>query len=129
MASTATRLSSASTSSHIIENFGHALEAGVQTVESYARVRPGDKSLLDAIFPAVDFIKSKAAQSSFSGQDWKELAAIVDHAAEQTKSLTAKVGRAAYTKSVNAEFVDPGAHAVSVIFQALSDAFNNHGSH
>lgn len=106
-----------------LETMCEALEAGVQSVESYARVKPGDKSLLDALIPAVDFFKSKCHQASFTAQDWKEIAAVAERAAQETKNLTAKVGRAAYTKAVDVPVVDPGAYAVAVILKAISETF------
>ena len=106
-----------------IESLSNAFEAGIQSVESYARVRPGDKSLLDALIPAVDFIKTKNTQQEFLPQDWKELSAIAERAAQETKNLVAKVGRASYTKTVDTSVVDPGAYAVSIILQAISDVF------
>ena len=92
-------------------------------MESYARVQPGDKSLLDALIPAVDFIKSKRAQQRFTAEDWKQLALVADRAAQETKHLVAKVGRASYTKSVDAIVPDPGACAVAILFQAISEPF------
>ncbi len=106
-----------------IESFSDAFESGIQSVESYARVQPGDKSLLDALIPAVDFIKSKLRQENFTAQDWKELAMVTEEAAQETKNFTAKVGRAAYTKAIDNYVADPGAYAVAIIFQAVSDTF------
>lgn len=107
----------------LVGSLSDAFEAGIQSVESYARVQPGDKSLLDALIPAIDYIKSKRMQQGFTSQDWKELATITERAAQQTKNLTAKVGRAAYTTSVDHCGVDPGAHAVAIIVQAVCDTF------
>ena len=115
--------SSTSQSSTTISSLSDAFESGIQSVESYARVQPGDKSLLDALIPSVDYIKSKCVQEDFTSQDWKELANVTDRAAQETKSLVAKVGRASYTKAVDTSAVDPGAYAVSVILQAISDVF------
>lgn len=106
-----------------IESLADAFEAGIQSVESYARVQPGDKSLLDALIPTVDYVKSKSAQQTFRAQDWKELALVADRAAQDTKNLVPKVGRAAYTKSIDISVADPGACAVAMIVQAISDAF------
>ena len=106
-----------------IESLSNAFEAGIQSVESYARVQPGDKSLLDALIPAVDFIKSKSSQQDFLSQDWKELSSIAERAAQDTKNLVPKVGRASYAKSLDTQVVDPGAYAVSIILQAISDVF------
>lgn len=106
-----------------MEILSNGFEAGIQSVESYARVSPGDKTLLDALIPAVDFIKSKHSQQEFTSQDWKELANVCEQAAQETKNLVAKVGRASYAKSIDTQVVDPGAYAVSVILQAISDIF------
>ncbi|CAF0946709.1 unnamed protein product [Adineta steineri] len=107
----------------IMNSFSDAFEAGIQSVESYARVQPGDKSLLDTLIPTVDFIKSKREQQGFTSQDWKELATVAEKAAYDTKNLIAKVGRASYTKSVDTQVIDPGAYAVYIILQAISDVF------
>ncbi len=112
-----------------IESLSNAIEAGIQSVESYARVQPGDKSLLDALIPAVDFVKSKREQQGFTSHDWKELAIVVERAAQETKSLIAKVGRASYTKSNDTHVADPGACAVSIILHAISDVFAKAAAH
>ncbi|CAF1147037.1 unnamed protein product [Adineta ricciae] len=122
-AAVAKHLSLSIKSGVIIDSLSDAFEAGIQSVESYARVQPGDKSLLDALIPAVDFIKTKRAQQNFTSQDWKELALVGERAANETKTLVAKVGRASYTKAVDTPTVDPGAYAVSIILHAISDVF------
>ncbi|CAF1386400.1 unnamed protein product, partial [Didymodactylos carnosus] len=55
-AATAKYISVSGRQGKIIEIICNAFENGIQSVESYARVQPGDKSLLDALIPAVDFI-------------------------------------------------------------------------
>ena len=122
-AAVAKQLSSSNRPGKPIESFSNAFEAGIQSVASYARVQPGDKSLLDVLIPVVDYIKSKCTQQGFSSQDWKELAVVAERAALDTKKSIAKVGRAAYTKSGDTVVVDPGACAVAIILQAISDVF------
>jgi dihydroxyacetone kinase len=122
-AAVAKYLSSTTGPGTTIESLSDAFEAGIQSVESYARVQPGDKSLIDALIPVVDYVKSKRTNPAFTSQDWKELTIVAERAAQETKSLVPKVGRAAYTKSVDTHVVDPGAYAVSVILHAVSDVF------
>ena len=117
------QLSSSNRKGSAVERLCDAFEAGIQSVESYARVQPGDKSLLDALIPAVDFIKSKTRQGMFTAPDWKELAIIADQAAQDTRSLIPKVGRAAYTQVLDVNTPDPGACAVAIILQAISEPF------
>jgi dihydroxyacetone kinase len=116
-------------SEKLIENLCNAFESGIQAVESYARVQPGDKSLLDVLIPTVDYIKSKCNEENFTINDWKELAIVAEQAAQETKSFIPKVGRAAYTKSVDAITADPGACAVAIIFQAVCDVFAKTSTH
>ncbi|CAF3834935.1 unnamed protein product [Rotaria magnacalcarata] len=116
-------------SNTLIEDLSNAFEAGIQSVESYARVQPGDKSLLDVLIPTVDFIKSRCTQHEFTSQDWQELVSVAEQAVEETKNLVAKVGRASYTKSVETPVVDPGAYAVCIILQAISEVFSATATH
>lgn len=106
-----------------VEILSYAFDAGIQSVESYARVQPGDKSLLDVLIPVVNFIRSKRSQQNFSSQDWKDLSTIAETAAQDTKTLVPKVGRASNAKSVDIRVPDPGAYAVQIIIQAISDVF------
>jgi dihydroxyacetone kinase len=128
-AATAKQLSLSTRKGKPIERLSDAIEAGIQSVESYARVQPGDKSLLDALIPAVDFIKTKHRQENFTAEDWKDLAIIVEQAAEDTKNLIPKVGRAAYIKAIDTYVADPGAYAVAIIFQAICDTFIKAATH
>ncbi|UJR10386.1 hypothetical protein I4U23_014591 [Adineta vaga] len=128
-AAAAKQLSLSNHSTKTIESLCDAFEAGIQSVESYARVQPGDKSLLDALIPAVDFIKSKRAQQTFTVHDWKELAIVADRAAQETKTFAPKVGRASYVKAVDIHTADPGACAIALILKAISDVFIKSSNH
>ncbi|CAF3696380.1 unnamed protein product [Adineta steineri] len=128
-AAVAKHLSLAKQTTKLIENLSDAFEAGIQSVESYARVQPGDKSLLDALIPAVDYIKSKRTHQTFTTNDWKELAVVAEHAAQETKNYIAKVGRASYTKANDNNVPDPGASAIAIILQAISDTFAKTSTH
>lgn len=77
----------------------------------------------------MDFIKSKTRQHTLTKHDWKELATIADRAAQDTKNLTPKVGRAAYVQAVDTNVPDPGACAVAIIFQAISETFTKTSAH
>ncbi|CAF0890222.1 unnamed protein product [Rotaria sp. Silwood1] len=122
-AATAKQLSLSKCSGKVIDSLCDAFEAGIQSVESYARVQPGDKSLLDALIPAIDFVKSKRTQQNFRAHDWKDLAIVTQQAAQETRNFVAKVGRAAFAKRVENMVPDPGAIAVSIIIQAICDTF------
>lgn len=83
----------------------------------------GDKTLLDALVPAVDalekaFIEGKEAKTAL-----EEAASVARESAEATRPMLAKRGRAAYTGERSIGTLDAGAVAVAVLFEAVSKAW------
>jgi len=85
----------------------------------------GDKTLLDALVPAVDSLE----QSLAAGVTDDGVAAVQDaadvavKAGEETLGMLAMRGRAAYTGERSRDSVDAGATAIGVILQAVSAAW------
>lgn len=92
----------------------------------------GDKTLLDALVPAVDTLEAGVGASG-STQDHgvkalQEAADVATKAAEETKPMLARRGRAAYTGERSIGSVDAGATAIGVILQSVSTAWREtHG--
>ncbi len=87
----------------------------------------GEKTLLDALVPAVDALEAGLNQSE-AGPDrdaraLQEAADVATKAAEDTKPMLALRGRAAYTGERSIGSVDAGATAVGVILQSISAAW------
>ena len=87
----------------------------------------GDKTLLDALVPAVDSLEASFADPAHTADHGvaalQRAADVAVKAAEDTKPMIAKRGRAAYTGERSIGSVDAGATAVGVIFQAVSAAW------
>jgi dihydroxyacetone kinase/dihydroxyacetone kinase-like protein len=87
----------------------------------------GDKTLLDALVPAVDSLEASLADPATAGDHGvaalQRAADVAVKAAEDTKPMIAKRGRAAYTGERSIGSVDAGATAIGVIFQAVSAAW------
>jgi phosphoenolpyruvate---glycerone phosphotransferase subunit DhaL len=109
------------TPSELIEVFRAAIEGIMQRGEASL----GDKTLLDALVPAVDSLEeSLAAGVTDDGvAAMQEAADVAVKSAEQTLGMIAMRGRAAYTGERSRESVDAGATAVGVIMQAVSAAW------
>jgi dihydroxyacetone kinase-like protein len=93
----------------------------------------GDKTLLDALVPAVDSLEASFADPA-TVQDHgvaavQAAADVAVKAAEETKPMIAKRGRAAYTGERSIGSVDAGATAIGVILQAISAAWREKYSH
>jgi dihydroxyacetone kinase/dihydroxyacetone kinase-like protein len=101
------------------------LRAAVEGIKQRGQSDVGEKTLLDALVPAIDSL-----EESFAGPiDDHGVAAIQKaadvavKAAEDTKGMLAMRGRAAYTGDRSRDSVDAGATAIGVILQAISAAW------
>ena len=89
----------------------------------------GEKTLLDALVPAVDTLEAALARPEASHDHGvkalEEAADVATKAAEDTKSMLAMRGRAAYTGKRSIGSVDAGATAIGVILQSVSAAWRD----
>jgi dihydroxyacetone kinase len=84
----------------------------------------GDKTLLDALVPAVDTLEQRLAAGEPAGQALEAAAVAARQAADATKPMLAQRGRAAYAGERSRDSVDAGAVAIAVIFEAVSRAWS-----
>jgi dihydroxyacetone kinase-like protein len=96
-------------------------------VASRGGAKPGEKTFLDGILPAVDALKS----SLDGGASLDEAAGLAVKAAEEgyehTHGMLAKHGRAAARGEASRELKDPGAQVAVFIMQGLADAIKEQG--
>jgi phosphoenolpyruvate---glycerone phosphotransferase subunit DhaL len=83
----------------------------------------GDKTLLDALVPAVDQLELSFNAGADAATALQEAAVAARAAAEATRPMLAKRGRAAYTGERSIGTLDAGAVAVAVLFEAVSKAW------
>jgi dihydroxyacetone kinase-like protein len=99
-----------------------ALEAGLKGVVERGKANPNDKTMVDALTPAV----ARAKQSLDGGASLDEaLAAAADAAEEGMKAtipLKALKGRASYLGDRSIGHQDPGATSSYLLLRALSDS-------
>ncbi|TRY97997.1 hypothetical protein DNTS_005327 [Danionella cerebrum] len=97
-----------------------ALLAGIEAMKRYGGAKPGDRTMLDALCPAVDELM-KLSSAAPGGYITILQAAVekADFGAETTCRLTAKAGRASYIASQHLTEPDPGAVAVAAILKAV----------
>lgn len=95
-----------------------AMNRGVSLVSERAGSKEGEKTILDAICPALRAMDGKAADG------WKAAtaagAAAAVAGAENTRSMIATHGRAAYYGEKNLGIIDGGAVVGGLIFTAIS---------
>ena len=103
-----------------LAGFTDALDAGVQGVIKRGKAEPGDKTMLDALGPALDALRS-AGGDDVAGA----LAQAADAAREgmeATVPMVARKGRASYLGERSAGHQDPGATSSHLLLKTAAEA-------
>jgi dihydroxyacetone kinase/dihydroxyacetone kinase-like protein len=103
------------------------LRAAITGIMARGGAALGDKTLLDALVPVTDSLEAAIGDPAMSRDHGtaaiQRAADVAVKAAEDTKSMLAMRGRAAYTGERSRGSVDAGATAVGVILQAIASAW------
>jgi len=97
------------------------LRASIEGIKARGKSDVGDKTLLDALVPAVDTIEEQISAGHDAAATLRAAAATAREHAEATRSMQAMRGRASYTGERSIGSLDAGAVAVAVMFEALAD--------
>ncbi|MFJ3222222.1 dihydroxyacetone kinase subunit DhaL [Streptomyces sp. NPDC086783] len=93
------------------EQLAEALRAGVDAVMALGGAAPGDKTMIDALVPAVGAL----------GESFAAAAAAANDGAEATTPLQARKGRASYLGERSIGHQDPGATSSALLLAALAE--------
>ncbi|MFF7801361.1 dihydroxyacetone kinase subunit DhaL [Streptomyces olivaceus] len=94
------------------EQLAEALRAGVDAVRTLGGAAPGDKTMIDALVPAVDAL----------GESFAAARAAAEEGAAATTPLRARKGRASYLGERSIGHRDPGATSAALLVAALEEA-------
>ncbi|MFF7356355.1 MULTISPECIES: dihydroxyacetone kinase subunit DhaL [Streptomyces] len=94
------------------EQLAEALRAGVDGVMALGGAAPGDKTMIDALVPAVDAL----------GDGFAAARAAAEEGAVATTPLQARKGRASYLGERSIGHQDPGATSSALLIAALEEA-------
>ncbi|MFB6549658.1 dihydroxyacetone kinase subunit DhaL [Streptomyces sp. NPDC056405] len=94
------------------EQLAEALRTGVDAVRTLGGAAPGDKTMIDALVPAVDAL----------GGSFAAARAAAEEGAEATVPLQARKGRASYLGERSIGHQDPGATSAALLVAALEEA-------
>ncbi|MDN3244909.1 dihydroxyacetone kinase subunit DhaL [Streptomyces mutabilis] len=94
------------------EQLAEALRTGVEAVRTLGGAQPGDKTMIDALVPAVDALGDSFAAARAAAQE----------GAEATTPMQARKGRASYLGERSIGHQDPGATSAALLVAALEEA-------
>lgn len=97
------------------------LEAGLGGVVMRGKANLGDKTMVDALTPALAALKQAAAEGASLPEALRLSAAAAAAGREATIPLVARKGRASYLGERSAGHQDPGATSSTFMLQAAAD--------
>jgi dihydroxyacetone kinase-like protein len=106
-----------------LEDWCTALEAALDGVMMRGNAEPGDKTMVDALTPAVNALKRAAEENLPLQQALIQSAEAAKMGMEQTTQLVARKGRASYLGERSAGYQDPGATSMFLILKAAADTW------
>jgi dihydroxyacetone kinase-like protein len=108
-----------------LAGFTDALDAGVQGVIKRGKAEPGDKTMLDALGPALEALR--AADGDDVAGALQQAAEAAREGMEATVPLVARKGRASYLGERSAGHQDPGATSSHLLLKTAAEAVASSG--
>ena len=108
-------------SPYSVSSIWQALKAGRDGIASRGRAKVGDKTMLDALCPAVDVLEHAAMErDEDTSTSLARAAAAARAGAEATRGMLARRGRAAHYGERSIGHIDPGAVSMALILDSAS---------
>lgn len=102
-------------------DFVKILEAGLVKMQSMTKAKPGDKTLIDALVPAVAACRTAAESGGILADVINAGAAAAEEGAAATKDMQALFGRAKNIGTRSIGHIDPGAVSMSLLFAGFAE--------
>jgi dihydroxyacetone kinase-like protein len=99
-----------------------ALRAGLGGVVDRGKAGPGDKTMYDALAPAVDALEGALAEHASLATGLKAARYAAAAGRDATMPMLARKGRASYLGERSVGHLDPGAATVALLLEAAADA-------
>ena len=99
------------------------LRASIDGIKQRGNSDIGDKTLLDALQPAVDELEAAINEGEPGNVCLQRAATVARERAEATREMLAKRGRASYTGERSIGTRDAGAVGVAVMFERLAEVW------
>ncbi len=103
-----------------------ALRAGVDGVVARGRAEPGDKTMVDALGPAIEALDAADHAGLALGAALGRAAEAAAAGRDATMPLVARKGRASYLGDRSADHLDPGAASAAILIGALAESWAEH---
>jgi phosphoenolpyruvate---glycerone phosphotransferase subunit DhaL len=103
-----------------LKQLGESFQAGLQAVSRQSKARPGDKTMMDALVPAVEAISTAVSVP----EAFDNAAAAAQTGANATRDMVARYGRARSLGERTRGYPDPGATSIALIFAGFKEGLH-----
>lgn len=103
------------------EDFRVGLEAAVAGIQRRGHAVQGEKTMLDALMPALDAYSKAVAQGADLDKGLEVACQAAAEGVEYTKTIAATKGRASYLGERSIGHQDPGATSATITLEAIRD--------
>jgi dihydroxyacetone kinase-like protein len=97
-----------------------AFEGAAQGIVDRGKVKPGDKTMLDALAPAVETLRQELAAGASRSSALMAASAAADAGRDATADMVARRGKSSYARERSRGFVDPGSASVALLVRAAA---------
>ena len=102
--------------------FGRMLEASRRAVSDLGSAKPGDKTLMDTLVPAVEAYTAEVAGGGTFRSALERMERAAEAGKDSTRDLVARIGRASRLGERSRGHLDAGATSCWLVLRALADA-------
>jgi dihydroxyacetone kinase-like protein len=104
-----------------VGDWSAALEAALNGVVARGKAQLGDKTMVDALTPALNALKQAVGDGADQNESLRRSASAAEQGMKDTIPLVAKKGRASYLGERSAGHQDPGATSSFLLLKAAAD--------
>jgi phosphoenolpyruvate---glycerone phosphotransferase subunit DhaL len=104
------------------KEFATSLHAGLDGVVARGKAEPGDKTMYDALAPAVDALEDALGDSLDLASALVLARAAAEAGRDATTPMLARKGRASYLGERSVGHQDPGATSIALLLQAATES-------
>ncbi len=97
-------------------------QAGLEQLQTITTAKVGDKTMMDALIPAVEAMNSSTEAGDGIATALEKAAAAAEAGAQKTKDMLAQFGKARNLGERSLGHRDPGATSMSMIFRGMAEA-------
>jgi phosphoenolpyruvate---glycerone phosphotransferase subunit DhaL len=108
-----------------LDGWTAALEAGVNGVQARGKAEPGDKTMIDALLPALEALRAAVDDNSGSADALRRSADAAAEGMRATIPLEARRGRASYLGPRSVGHQDPGATSAQLLLAVAAGTFGD----